>query len=104
TGRFRAEKQWGPWGMALGGTGAAVAFNVSSLAHFNFGDGEVVMAFWLLSGLVFALRRIELETAAGSKSEHIQSLSSVEDSHKNQPRPQEAVSEPSVRAARAKHN
>jgi len=49
------------WGIALGTTGALVAFNVSSLVHWNFGDGEVVMALWLMAGLAFAVRRITLE-------------------------------------------
>jgi O-antigen ligase len=56
------------WGIALGTTGALVAFNVSSLVHWNFGDGEVVMALWLMAGLAFAVRRITLETRPASKA------------------------------------
>jgi hypothetical protein len=54
------------WGVALGVLGAVVGFNVSSLVQFNFGDGEVVMTFWLLSGMAFSVRRIMAEAGARS--------------------------------------
>ena len=41
--RLRHDGRWELWGVALGGLGGLVAFNISSLVHFNFGDGEVVM-------------------------------------------------------------
>ncbi|HWX41397.1 MAG TPA: O-antigen ligase family protein [Blastocatellia bacterium] len=56
------------WGIALGVLGALIAFNVNSLAQFNFGDGEVVMAFWLLAGISFAVRRLEKEPRSDSTS------------------------------------
>lgn len=49
------------WGIALGTTGALVAFNVSSIVHWNFGDGEVVMSLWLMAGLAMAVRRMALD-------------------------------------------
>jgi O-antigen ligase len=52
------------WGIALGVMGAVVGFNVSSLVQFNFGDGEVVMTFWLLTGMAFAIRRLIKGTGA----------------------------------------
>ena len=55
------------WGVALGVLGAVVGFNVSSLVQFNFGDGEVAMTFWLLTGIVFAVRRLTLEASAGAE-------------------------------------
>jgi len=70
TKRLRAESRWDLWGIALGGLGALAAFNVSSFAHFNFGDGEVVMMFWLLTGLVFAVRQIAAESREPAQSEH----------------------------------
>lgn len=63
--RFRAGRQWDELGMSLGLLGALVAFNVSSLVQFNFGDGEVSMALWLLAGLSFAMRRLQLESLNG---------------------------------------
>jgi hypothetical protein len=52
------------WGIALGVLGAVAGFNVSSLVQFNFGDGEVAMTFWLLTGIAFAIRRLVMEAAA----------------------------------------
>ena len=31
-----------------------MGFTSSSLVHFNFGDGEVVIVFWLVLGLAMA--------------------------------------------------
>jgi O-antigen ligase len=59
--RAQANNDRTVWGIALGTTGALVAFNVSSLVHWNFGDGEIVMALWLMAGLASAVRRITLE-------------------------------------------
>ncbi len=56
------------WGIALGTTGALVVFNVNSLVHWNFGDGEVVMALWLMAGLASAVRRITLEARPANPS------------------------------------
>ncbi len=90
-------------GMILGVMGALIAFNISSIVHFNFGDGEVVMHLWLMTGLAFAVRRL-MKQEADSKSEHRGEPPSAEDSQKS-PRPQqEAISESSVRAAGAISN
>lgn len=102
--RVRSEEKWQLSGIALGGLGAVLAFNVSSLAHFNFGDGEVVMAFWLLTGLVFAIRRIASEAQDGERSERKGKLSTTEGSRRSQLQEQSAVSVSSVRVARAKQN
>jgi hypothetical protein len=102
--KARKEEQCDIWGLALGAIGALVAFNVSSLVHFNFGDGEVVMTFWFLTGLVFAIRRLKLERVHSLKQAHSPAPPSIEGSHKNRSRPQEAVSESSPRAARAKQS
>lgn len=48
------DKVWWEYGLVLGGLGAVCGFNLSSLVHFNFGDGEVTMALWLVVGLAFA--------------------------------------------------
>lgn len=97
------DNQWQLRGIALGGLGAIVAFNVSSFAHFNFGDGEVIMAFWLLTGLAFAVRRVAIESSVGAPGS-IKEPPSRDSSDKSRHREQAAVSEPNVRAARAKLN
>lgn len=106
--RVKPEGRWQLSGMALGGLGAVLAFNVSSLVHFNFGDGEVVMVFWLLTGLVFAVRRIASEprdeARDGARSEGTEAPSSADNSRRSQLQGQAAVFGPSVRAARAKQN
>jgi membrane-associated protease RseP (regulator of RpoE activity) len=60
----RARNHLESGGLALGVLGALIAFNVASLAHFNFGDGEVVMALWLVAGLAFAVKSIEAYPSA----------------------------------------
>jgi hypothetical protein len=98
-----SDSQWQLRGIALGGLGAIVAFNVSSFVHFNFGDGEVVMAFWLLTGLAFAARRIAFESSVGTPGS-TRERPSPDSSHRSRHREQATVSEPNVRAARAKLN
>ena len=100
----KSDGRWQLWGIALGGLGALVAFNVSSFAHFNFGDGEVVMAFWLLTGLAYAVRRIAFEASADAKPGQTSAPPSADSSNRSRHRGQAAASEPSVRAARAKPN
>ena len=101
---IKPDGNWQIWGIALGGLGALIAFNVSSLAHFNFGDGEVVMAFWLLTGLAFAVRRLALEARDAARPEHILAPLSAKSSRRSRLPEQAAAFEPSVRAARAKQN
>jgi hypothetical protein len=97
-------KRWELQGIALGGLGALIAFNVSSFAHFNFGDGEVIMAFWLLTGLAFAIRRICSESLSNSRSS-LTPPSPLQDSSNRSPFQQPTeISEPTVRAAKAKQN
>ena len=100
----QSDSRWRLRGVAHGALGAIVAFNVSSLAHFNFGDGEVVMAFWLLTGLVFAVRRIAFESRGPERPEQASTPPSQHSSNRNRLREQAAASESSVRAARAKPN
>ena len=102
--RLRLDERWELWGVALGGLGGLIAFNISSLVHFNFGDGEVVMMFWLLTGMTFAVRRIVLEQAEPFEASRKQQPEAITDSHRN-PLPEPAASvEASVRAAKAKPN
>ena len=99
-----STKRWPVTGIALGGLGALVAFNVSSFVHFNFGDGEVIMAFWLLTGLAFAVRRIDSESGVDLKSAQIPAPPSQEGSHRNLSQQPTTISESTVRAAKAKQN
>ena len=102
--RFRTQKDWNAWGIVLGGLGALVAFNVSSLGHFNFGDGEVVMLFWLLTGLVFAVRRLATGELFAESTNSKFAPPAEEDSHKNQPLELEAIVESNVRVAAVTQN
>jgi hypothetical protein len=100
----KSDSRWQLRGIAIGGLGALVAFNVSSFAHFNFGDGEVVMAIWLLTGLAFAVRRIAFEARADPKPGQTSAPPSADSSNRSRLREPAPASEPSVRAARAKPN
>jgi O-antigen ligase len=42
---------WREKGILLGGLGSLVGFFVSGIVHYNLGDGEVAMVFYLLMGL-----------------------------------------------------
>jgi hypothetical protein len=101
--KLKSEGRWQLRGIAQGGLGALVAFNVSSLAHFNFGDGEVVMAFWLLTGLAFATLRIAAESP-GDATTQTTTLPSTGSSDRNQLPGPTATSESIARIARAKSN
>jgi O-antigen ligase/polysaccharide polymerase Wzy-like membrane protein/PDZ domain-containing protein len=102
--RVKSDRRWQLSGIALGGLGTIVAFNVSSFAHFNFGDAEVVMAFWLLTGLAFAVRRIAFEARADAQPGRTSAPPSANSSNRSRLPEQAAASESSVRAARAKPN
>ncbi len=97
--RLQARKAWEVWGLTLGGTGALVAFNVCSVVHFNFGDGEVVMAFWFIIGLVFAVQRLALESAFDEETRNRLTPPLSKDLHKNLPQAQETIVEANARAA-----
>ncbi|HXE75424.1 MAG TPA: O-antigen ligase family protein [Candidatus Xenobia bacterium] len=46
---------WWIRGLTLGTLGATLGFLASGLLHYNFGDSEVVMLFWLLMGIALWL-------------------------------------------------
>jgi membrane-associated protease RseP (regulator of RpoE activity) len=102
--RLKGDARWELWGVALGGLGGLVAFNVSSLVHFNFGDGEVVMMFWLLVGMTFAVRQIAAEQTGQLRARDKQAPAAEAGSQKNQPLESAASVEASARAAKAKLN
>jgi len=100
----KAHAEWQLSGIALGGLGAVMAFNISSVVHFNFGDGEVVMVLWLITGLVFAVRRIASQEHGGSSREYNPTRQSTDNSNRNQLPQQATTAESNVRAARAKRD
>ncbi|HJR08952.1 MAG TPA: O-antigen ligase family protein [Pyrinomonadaceae bacterium] len=55
--RAPALKDWRERGLVLGALGGLVGFFASGLVHYNFGDSEVVMVFYLIMGLTLALER-----------------------------------------------
>lgn len=102
--KVKSDGRWQLQAIAQGTLGAIVAFNVSSLVHFNFGDGEVVMAFWLLTGLSFAVRRIASETGSDAKPAQMSVPQSADSSGRSLHPGQAAASEANVQVARAKPN
>lgn len=59
--RRMRDSDWWPHGLALGVLGATTGFLASGFLHYNFGDSEVVMLFWLLMGVALALDRLTRE-------------------------------------------
>lgn len=63
---FRDPAKFDEWsemgrGAAIGSLGALTGFAVSSLVHFNLGDGEVAITLWLVLGVALAVRRFLLD-------------------------------------------
>ncbi|MET0648284.1 MAG: O-antigen ligase family protein [Pyrinomonadaceae bacterium] len=52
------EGDWVVRGLALGALGGLVGFLAAGLVHYNFGDSEVVMVFYLIMGLALAAERL----------------------------------------------
>ncbi len=48
---------WREKGVLLGGFGALIGFFVSGTVHYNLGDGEVAMVFYLIMGLSIVLTK-----------------------------------------------
>jgi len=61
--RKRGEGDRFTFGILLGCFGALVGFFVSGLVHYNLGDGEVAMIFYLLMG--FGAKVSDLITTSG---------------------------------------
>jgi len=59
---FRAkERDWRNFGVLLGTVGALAGFCTSGLVHWNLGDAEVAMVFYLLTGIGIAAARLTAE-------------------------------------------
>ena len=56
-----------PRGLSLGALGGLVGFFASGLVHYNWGDSEVVMVFYLIMGLSLSVRRAALSSVLSSQ-------------------------------------
>jgi uncharacterized membrane protein (UPF0136 family) len=52
-----SEQDWIERGILLGALGGLAGFFTSGLVHYNWGDSEVVMVFFMIAGLSFAIAR-----------------------------------------------
>ncbi|HEX8720796.1 MAG TPA: O-antigen ligase family protein [Pyrinomonadaceae bacterium] len=53
-----SSEDWVARGLGLGGFGGLIGFVAAGLVHYNFGDSEVVMVFYLIMGLALAAERL----------------------------------------------
>jgi O-antigen ligase len=65
--RIPAEN-WIEKGIALGALGGLLGFLLSGVVHYNWGDSEVVMVFYLIMGLSLAVERLTREQKVGDVS------------------------------------
>jgi hypothetical protein len=55
--RTEPKLHWLDRGILLGALGGLIGFFTSGLVHYNWGDSEVVMVFYMLAGLTLAISR-----------------------------------------------
>jgi O-antigen ligase len=56
---IRSERlEWMERGILLGALGGLAGFLISGLVHYNWGDSEVVMVFFMIMGLSLAIHRL----------------------------------------------
>jgi hypothetical protein len=55
--RMKDVLHWMDKGILLGALGGLLGFFISGLVHYNWGDSEVVMVFYLIMGLALAIHR-----------------------------------------------
>jgi O-antigen ligase len=58
-----AKENWIERGVVLGALGGLVGFMISGIVHYNWGDSEVVMIFYLIMGLSLVVKRQTRESA-----------------------------------------
>jgi len=58
-------EDWRERGLVLGALGGLAGFFASGIVHYNFGDSEVVMVFYLIMGLALALERFARQESHG---------------------------------------
>jgi O-antigen ligase len=64
-------ESWVERGIVLGALGGLIGFMSSGLVHYNWGDSEVVMIFYLIMGLSLAVERLTREAGLISKSDRV---------------------------------
>jgi uncharacterized membrane protein YuzA (DUF378 family) len=52
------QLEWIERGVLLGALGGLAGFFTSGLVHYNWGDSEVVMVFYMIMGLALAVHRL----------------------------------------------
>ena len=62
--RAPALDDWRERGLVLGALGGLTGFFASGLVHYNLGDSEVVMVFYLIMGLTLALERLTRDSSS----------------------------------------
>jgi len=55
------SENWIERGVVLGALGGLVGFMLSGVVHYNWGDSEVVMIFYLIMGLSLVVERLSRE-------------------------------------------
>jgi O-antigen ligase len=65
TQRLVAKESWIERGIVLGALGGLLGFMTSGVVHYNWGDSEVVMIFYLIMGLSLVVER-SVRTGSGS--------------------------------------
>jgi len=66
TRRQVAKEDWIERGIVMGALGGLLGFVTSGVVHYNWGDSEVVMIFYLIMGLSLVVER-GVRTASGSE-------------------------------------
>lgn len=61
-------EHWIERGVILGGLGGLLGFMSSGLVHYNWGDSEVVMIFYLIMGFSLVVERLTREASTETKS------------------------------------
>ena len=68
--RTQALQDWRERGIALGALGALIGFCASGIVHYNLGDSEVAMVFYLLMGMALVVERFaRQDSQAGGEME-----------------------------------
>ena len=64
--RQLSKENWIERGVVLGALGGLVGFLISGMVHYNWGDSEVVMIFYMIMGLSLALELYNRHDASSS--------------------------------------
>jgi O-antigen ligase len=71
-----APENWLERGIVLGALGGLIGFMLSGVVHYNWGDSEVVMIFYLIMGLSLAVERLTRERVPAPEGD-LRSMRSV---------------------------